>query len=125
MSRNRLYFSTAILGLVLAACGGRAGAATPAPSTDAETVTVVSKGSVFLPAQVNAPADEAFPLAFDNLDNVPHNVALIDGDGVQVFSGRIFTGRQTVTETVPALAAGAYRMICAVHPDMTGTLTAD
>ncbi len=44
--------------------------------------------------------------------------------GAQVFTGHFFTDRMTVTETVPALPAGDYRMICAVHPDMTGTLTA-
>jgi len=51
-------------------------------------------------------------------------VALLDSNGTQVFSGQVFNGRKTVTETVTPLAAGDYRMICAVHPDMTGTLTA-
>lgn len=124
MSRSRLLLSTALLGLALAACGGQGGPATPAPSTAGEAVSVVAEGNLFVQQQVSAPAGEAFPLAFDNRDSVPHNVALIDGDGAQVFSGQVFTGRKTVTEAVPALVAGDYRMICAVHPDMTGTLTA-
>lgn len=124
VSRTGLLLSTALLGLVLAGCGGQAGAATAAPSTSADAVSVVAEGSIFLPVQVSAPAGEAFPLAFDNRDNVPHNVALVDSSGAQVFTGQVFNGRKTVTETVPALPVGDYRMICAVHPDMTGTLTA-
>lgn len=124
MSRSRLLLATTLLGLALAACGGQGGPATPAPSTAAGAVSVVAEGDRFLSQQVSAPAGEAFPLAFDNRDGVPHNVALVDSSGAQVFTGQVFTGSKVVTETVPALAAGDYRMICAVHPDMTGTLTA-
>ena len=42
----------------------------------------------------------------------------------KVFEGDIVSGQQ-VTYSVPALAAGSYPFICAVHPDMKGTITAE
>lgn len=41
-----------------------------------------------------------------------------------VWTGDIFNGVETRTCVVPALPAGMYGFACAVHPTMTGTLTA-
>ena len=65
-------------------------------------------------------------IAFDNQDpNIPHNVEIKDGGGATVFNGEIFPGVAQRTYDVPALPAGAYTFLCTVHPNMTGTLTAD
>ena len=55
---------------------------------------------------------------------MPHNIVISDTAGTKVFEGEIVSSQQ-VTYTVPALAAGSYPFICAVHPDMKGTLTAE
>ena len=38
--------------------------------------------------------------------------------------GEIITGVAEATYEVPALPAGTYPFICSVHPNMTGTITA-
>ena len=40
-------------------------------------------------------------------------------------SGDIITGVAEADYNVPALAAGDYPFVCSVHPNMTGTLTAE
>ena len=40
-----------------------------------------------------------------------------------MFKGDIFPGVETRPYSVPALQAGAYKFVCDVHPNMTGTLT--
>jgi plastocyanin len=75
---------------------------------------------------VTAPADAPFIIAFDNEDaGTPHNVAIHDASGAEVFKGDIFTGVATKEYQVPALKAGAYQFACSVHPNMTGTLTVE
>ena len=39
------------------------------------------------------------------------------------FNGDIFPGVDSMDYAVPALAAGTYKFLCTVHPNMTGTLT--
>ena len=39
--------------------------------------------------------------------------------------GDIITGVAEADYNVPALAAGDYTFVCSVHPNMTGTLTAE
>ena len=74
---------------------------------------------------VTVPADTPFVIAFDNQDaGIPHNVAISDASGVEVFKGEIINGVATVEYQVPALPAGEYTFICTVHPNMTGTMTA-
>jgi plastocyanin len=81
---------------------------------------------VFTTTEVTAPADTPFVIAFDNQDaGVPHNVAISDASGTEVFRGEVFNGVETREYQVPALAAGSYPFICSVHPNMTGTLTAE
>ena len=73
---------------------------------------------------VEAPASQPFQIKFTNNDaGTPHNVAIKDGSGTEVFKGEIFPGVDTRTYSVPALPAGTYTFVCSVHPNMTGTLT--
>jgi plastocyanin len=121
----RSVIPVALLALVaLVACTAAASESTPAPSLDPGAVLVSAKDSRFSAEPVAVPAQAGFTLAFDNLDRVPHNVVLVDGSGKTAFSGQIFSGPRLVSETVPALAAGSYRILCAIHPDMSGTLIA-
>jgi plastocyanin len=74
--------------------------------------------------EISAPADAGFTIHFDNQDpGIPHNVAIKDGSGTEVFKGEIITGPAQTDYQVPALPAGTYTFVCSVHPNMTGTLT--
>lgn len=102
--------------------GSGAGAGSPLPSGD---VTIQAQNIAFDVATVTAPAGKAFTIVFANNDSgTPHNVAIKDASGTDVFKGTIVTGPTTTTYQVPALKAGTYTFYCQVHPNMTGTLTA-
>jgi plastocyanin len=65
-------------------------------------------------------------IQYDNNDpGIPHNVEIKDANGTSVFKGQIITGPATASYQIPALAAGTYTFVCDVHPNMTGTLTAN
>ena len=108
------------------------GSAAPGGSIDpnAETVTVTAPNNAAVtgwdPTELEAPADTAFTLVFDNQDpTAPHNVVIKDPQNANVAIGdtSFFTGPQQKTYAVPALAAGSYTFVCEVHPTtMTGTL---
>ncbi len=111
---------------------GASGSPTAAPSSSAApsgsgggtAVTIKALNIAFDPKEVEAPAGQAFTLNFDNSDaGIPHNVSIMDAAGASVFKGEIFPGVATKAYAVPALTAGAYKFICDVHPNMTGTLT--
>jgi mono/diheme cytochrome c family protein/plastocyanin len=103
------------------------GSASAAPSGDSgASVSIVASGIAFTTPTISAPADTPFVIVFDNQDaGVPHDVAINDASGAQVFKGETFTGPGTRDYQVPALAAGDYPFVCTVHPNMTGTLTAE
>jgi plastocyanin/mono/diheme cytochrome c family protein len=112
--------------------GGGSGSPAPAASVDpnAEVVTVAAPTGAatagFDPTALEAPADTAFTLVFDNQDaTAPHNVVINDPSNKPVSMGdtSFFTGPQQKSYAVPALAAGSYTFVCQVHPStMTGTL---
>ncbi len=98
----------------------------PAPSGQpaATTLKVVAQNIAFDVSELEAPAGQPFAIEFANQDaGVPHNVAIKEASGADVFKGEIFNGVETRTYQVPALAAGTYTFYCSVHPNMTGTLT--
>jgi plastocyanin len=109
------------------AAPGSAEPSEPAASGDAgASVSIVASGIAFTTTEVTAPADTPFVIVFENQDaGVPHNVAISDASGAEVFKGEIFNGVDTREYQVPALPAGEYTFICTVHPNMTGTLTAE
>jgi plastocyanin len=124
MLRIRSGIAVCLLALVLAACTTSAAAPTPAVSIDPDAVRVAARDMRFDQATLAAPGGQPFTLAFDNQESLPHNVAILDTSGATVFSGQVFTGPALRTETVPALAAGSYTFICAVHPEMKGSINA-
>jgi plastocyanin len=81
----------------------------------------------FDPATLEAKADTAFTLVFDNQDSTaPHNIVINNPDGSPVAMGdtSFFTGPAKKEYAVPALKAGSYPFVCQVHPSvMKGTLT--
>jgi cytochrome c oxidase subunit 2 len=96
------------------------------PAADGPTVNLSAFNIAFEQAELTVPADTPFKLAFENKDpNIPHNVEIKDAGGASVYKGEIFNGVATKTYDVPALPAGAYPFMCTVHPNMTGTLTAN
>ena len=100
--------------------------AAPAGSPQPVAVLHISAQNLaFDTNQLQAPAGQAFVIAFDNNDpGIPHNLEITDADGTSVFKGQIVTGPTTVSYQIPALAAGTYMFECDVHPFMNGTLTA-
>jgi mono/diheme cytochrome c family protein/plastocyanin len=99
----------------------------PPASTDpsAEVVTITAASIAFDPTEVTVPADTPFTLAFDNQDaGIPHDVQIKDAAGAVVFKTDVFPGAEKREYSVPALTAGEYPFVCSVHPNMTGTLTA-
>jgi mono/diheme cytochrome c family protein/plastocyanin len=116
--------------------GGAGASAAPGPSAsidaNAPVVTVAAPTGAatggFDPTTLEAPADKAFTLTFDNQDDqAPHNVVIQDTGGTKVqMAGDTspFTGPSQRSYSVSGLKAGDYKFICEVHPTtMTGTLT--
>lgn len=74
---------------------------------------------------LEAPADTAFEISFDNQEAQPHNVAILSAEGSSevLFRGALITGPEQTTYRVDAIAAGSYPFLCDVHPNMAGTIT--
>jgi plastocyanin len=88
-------------------------------------VEVAAQNIAFTPTELSVAPDVAFQIDFANNDaGIPHNVAIKDAAGKAIFTGDIFNGVETRTYDVQPLPAGTYQFICSVHPNMTGTLTA-
>jgi plastocyanin len=101
------------------------GSAAPSGSQSAAAVEVSALNIAFDKPALQAPADAAFQLKFNNGDaGTPHNVEIKDASGASLFKGAIINGVASTTYDVPALKAGTYTFVCSVHPNMTGTLTA-
>ena len=99
----------------------------PPPDTgggDCElTIDIKAENIQFDIDEFTVPAETAFCIAFENLEAVPHNVAIYDG-GEALFQGEILNEAGSITYEVPALPAGDYRFICDVHPQtMVGDVT--
>jgi len=96
-----------------------------APSLPAADVSLSAENIAFSTATLTIPAGKPFTLAFDNKDNgIPHDVVIRDASGAELFKGDIVTGPKVVVYQVPAIPAGTYTFVCSVHPNMTGTVTA-
>jgi plastocyanin len=86
---------------------------------------VTAQNIAFDTTALTVPADKAFKLAFVNDDaGTPHNVEFKDASGAVPFKGEIFNGVATKIYSLPGLPAGTYTFMCVVHPNMTGTATA-
>ncbi|HEU5203650.1 MAG TPA: cupredoxin domain-containing protein [Candidatus Limnocylindrales bacterium] len=107
---------------------GSAAPSSPAPAGSPAaggSVQIVASGIQFTTTDVEAPAGQDFTIEFDNQDaNVPHDVDIRDASGNVVEDSAPFTGAGVEEIPVTALEAGTYTFFCSVHPNMTGTLTA-
>ena len=110
-----------------AASGEPSGPASPAasPAPGGETVTVTAANIAFDPTELEVPADTAFTLEFVNNDaSVPHDVAIRDQGGTELFKTDVFPGVETRSFDAPALPAGSYTWVCTVNPNMQIAVTA-
>jgi plastocyanin len=99
--------------------------AAPSDGAGGTVIQIAAQNIAFDQANLSVPADQPFQIEFANNDaGTPHNVEIKDDSGAQVFNGDIFNGVETRTYDVPALAPGEYTFLCSVHPNMTGTLSA-
>jgi plastocyanin len=125
MNATRILLVGVVLAAVLAACSGGGSAASASAPADAE-VTVVAQEGAFDTGTITVPAGAPFELFFQNLDGMPHNVAIYTDASASepIFVGETITDAAVLYE-VPAIEAGEYFFRCDLHPDMAGTLVAD
>lgn len=124
MPRSWLRAPAIVVAASLAACSSGAAPSPSAPmSVDPSAPRVVARDLTFTTPAISAPADTPFELVFDNQEALPHNVAIQAPGGGDLFTGEVFSGPAQRVYSVPALAAGTYKIICTVHPQMVGELT--
>jgi plastocyanin len=103
------------------------GPASPAasPASGGETVTVTAFNIAFDPTELEVAADTPFTLELVNNDaSIPHDVAIRDQGGTELFKTDVFPGVETRSFDAPALPAGSYTWVCTVHPNMQIAVTA-
>jgi plastocyanin len=88
----------------------------PAAGECEVTVDVGAENVAFDIDEFEVPADTAFCINFENREDIPHNVAIYDGEEA-LFTGDVLNEAGSITYQVPALPAGEYRFICDVHPE--------
>jgi len=98
----------------------------PPPPPDGDcttTIEITASNITFDTDAFDVAADEPFCIAFENQDDIPHNVAIYDG-GTALFTGEFLNEAGTITYNVHPLAAGEYRFVCDAHPQaMAGDVT--
>jgi plastocyanin len=97
-----------------------------ASAGDGVVLEISAQNIQFDTTQEAVPADTPFQIHFVNNDpGIPHDVAIRDPGGAELFKGETFPGVDERTYDVPALPAGDYTFVCTVHPNMTGSLIAE
>jgi cytochrome c oxidase subunit 2 len=112
--------------LFLAACGGSSQSTPAAPAgADAPTTRIVAFKVAFDPTTITVAAGQPFTILLDNQDaGISHNIVVKDANGAELAKSEIIVGPAQTRLAVPALQAGSYAFACTVHPEMTGTITA-
>jgi plastocyanin len=114
------------LAIILAACGGTAGAPTAPASISPDALRISSKDLKFSTDRLEAKAGQPFQIVYENQESAPHNVAIYTNESAseKVLVEDPFSGPKTVVYEVPALEAGTYFFRCDLHPNMRGSLVA-
>ncbi|MGH9189959.1 MAG: cupredoxin domain-containing protein [Acidimicrobiales bacterium] len=133
MRKLRVISRFTILTVLLVACGGdgdhenaghdmsKMGRPDIDCSPSGATLAVSADALKFSTNCLAAPAGQPFSVAFENKENVAHNIAIL-GDGEKTLAGtEVFNGPKTVTLKAAPLEAGKYRFHCVVHPEMVGS----
>jgi plastocyanin/cytochrome c553 len=106
------------------ASGGESAAPSGAPTATVLEISA-SSSTAFDETEFSVPADVPFQIHFKNNEaGTPHNVEVKDASAATLMRGEIITGVAEATYDVAALPAGTYPFVCSVHPNMTGTITA-
>lgn len=123
--------------IAVTACGGAApvptippistpaaGDPTPVGGSAAPGAVIVAVNIAFEPAVVTVPAGQPLTFTLRNQDQgVPHDLVIKDANGNELAKTEIITG-PAEAQIGATLAAGAYAFVCTIHPNMTGTITA-
>ncbi|MEX2546992.1 MAG: cupredoxin domain-containing protein [Chloroflexota bacterium] len=123
--RSRSVVLAAIALIAVAVLSGCQTAGTGIGTPPPGAIVVSANYSVFEQASVQAPANQAFTIWFENRENVPHNVRVVQGTGANVALGQIFNGPAAQPLNVPSIAPATYKLRCDVHPDMLAELVAN
>jgi plastocyanin len=108
----------------LVACGGDdSGEPSSEPVPDDPDAVVVAENMAFDPDRLGVPAGEPVTIVIDNRDEgVNHNIHVEGAPEPDRTPLRRGVSQQALTVT---LEPGEYGLVCDIHPNMTGTLTAD
>jgi plastocyanin len=99
----------------------------PPCEPDGTELSIVAEAVAFDTDCLAAPEGEPFTIVFENLDTVPHNVAIYEDSSFttplcDTCVGEVFPGVDTRDYEVEALDAGQHAFRCDIHPTiMTGT----
>lgn len=103
--------------------------ATSAPAASGATAVQLKAVGVtagFDPKTLSAPANKPFTIDLQNADPAaPHNIAIkgANPDGTDWIGVPPAAAGQSQAYPVPGIKAGSYPFYCAIHPNMTGTIT--
>lgn len=93
------------------------------PVPDDPDVVLVAEDIAFDPDEVTVPAGEPVTIVIDNRDEgVNHNVHVEGAPAPNKTPLEQGPSQQALTVT---LDPGEYEYVCDIHPDMTGSMTAD
>jgi plastocyanin len=94
--------------------------------SEAPGVRITARNIDFEPKTVTVPANVPLTLEFDNQDaGIPHGLQVSDANGNAIFKSEIVNGPKQLAISLPALGPATYTFMCPVHPNMTGTITAE
>jgi len=120
----RSVFPAVIVGIIsLTACGG-SGSTSPTTPVDADVVVTALDGIKWDKADYTATAGEIV-IAAKNESSLPHNLHIIDPDGVELSTNMTIASKGDVKSATITVVAGTYKLICTVpgHSNMKSTLT--
>ncbi|MEX1253458.1 MAG: cupredoxin domain-containing protein [Dehalococcoidia bacterium] len=106
-------------------------ATTEATASGSTELEIEAEDTAFSTDTLEAPAGEAFSVAFTNSDDgIGHTFSLyasqaaVDANEDPIASSELLQGPAERSVDVPALDAGEYYFQCDIHTSMNGTLTA-